>query len=68
MNPQEQLRKIVQEHLQSVTRQTYPFFYNLVNGSADGYQQAEDLIIRYALQNRMSIGATIAQLESEMSL
>ncbi len=66
MNQQEQVRKIIQEHLQSVTHQTYPFFYSLVSASTDGYQKAEDLIIRYALQNRMSIGASIAQLESEM--
>ncbi len=68
MSQQEQLRKIISEHLQSLTKQTYPFFYDMVNGSMDGYQKAEDLIIRYALQNRMSIGAAIAQLESEMSL
>lgn len=66
MSGKEQLRRIVQEHLQSLNRQTYPFFYELANSSADGYQKAEELIIRYALNTRMSIGAAIAQLESEM--
>jgi len=66
MEGKEQLRRIVQEHLQSLNQQAYPFFYALVNGGEDGYQKAEELVIRYALSNRMSIGATIAQLESDM--
>jgi hypothetical protein len=66
MNSKEQLQKIVQENLSRVTENTYPYFYNMVNGSPDGYRKAEDLVINYALKNRMSIPATIAHLESSM--
>lgn len=63
---EQQLREIVQQSLATITQSASPYFYNIVNVHK-AYNKAEDMIINYAITNRVPVSAAIALIESAMS-
>ena len=59
------LRTEVKKQLSTCSHEVTPVLCKMIQ-STEGYRKAEEMIIRYALQNQVSIGAAIAQLEVEL--
>lgn len=67
MNKQEtQLREIVKQTLESITKSGSPFFYEMVF-EQNSFDKAEEMLITYAIKNRVTISAALGLIESEMS-
>ena len=61
-----QLRSTTRVALQNCNPKATPNFCKMLT-SAEGYAKAEDMVVRYAMKNRVSVGAAIGQLESILS-
>jgi hypothetical protein len=60
-----QLRLLIRKQLQRCNPSATPNFCEMVK-TQSGYKKAESMILTYAITNRVSVGAAIAQLESAM--
>jgi hypothetical protein len=60
-----QLRLLIRRELQRCNPSATPNFCEMVK-TQSGYKKAESMILTYAITNGVSIGAAIAQLESEI--
>lgn len=63
---EQQLRDIVKQTLLNITEQGSPYFYNMIKQG--GYAKAEEMLINYAITNRVTISAALANLESSMDV
>ena len=59
------LRTEVKKQLSTCSHEVTPVLCHMIQ-SKEGYLKAEAMVIRYAIQNQVSIGAAIAQLEVEL--
>ena len=59
------LRTEVKKQLSTCSHEVTPVFCQMIQ-SKEGYLKAETMVIRYAIQNQVSIGAAISQLEVEL--
>jgi hypothetical protein len=67
MTKQEQeLRNIVKQSLEKITENGSPYFWDMVY-KQNAYAKAEEMIINYAITNRVPISAAIGLIESTMN-
>ncbi len=64
-NVEHELRIEVRQQMSTCSKEVTPVLCQMIQ-SKEGYLKAEEMVIRYALQNQVSIGAAIAQLEVEL--
>lgn len=60
---EKQLRQQIASVLGNVTAKTAPNVYDMIQ-SENGYKTIEDMIIRLAIENQMSVSACIPQIEN----
>lgn len=59
------LRLKIKEAFNTCTQEAYPHFHQLLQ-TKEGYLQAEEMVIQFAIRNSVPVSAAIAQLESEL--
>ncbi len=61
----QQLRSMIRVALQQCDTVATPNFCEMLH-SSEGYRRAESMVLNFALKNKVSIGAAIGHLETEM--